>query len=148
LHAIDAMTLDSRMGSDGRRSDTTAGAGNVNVPQLRKAPFAVGPVYITPKELLVVADGAKLWVRPLDMDVLVFLATNAGRVLSRVAIFEAIWQRPLDPHDRSVDVAVRRLRVGLGNTAPGWDFIHTHHRRGYRFEPVVRSKRRGRSGSR
>jgi DNA-binding response OmpR family regulator len=133
------------MRSDGRGLDTTAGTGNVSAPQLRKAPFFVGPVYITPKELLVVVDGTKLWVRPLDMDVLVFLATNAGRALSRVAIFEAIWQRPLDPQDRSVDVAVRRLRVALANTAPDWDFIHTHHRRGYRFEPVMRSKRRATS---
>jgi len=104
------------------------------------ARLVVGPVEIVAPDLLVIVQGREIYPRARDMDVLVLLATNAGRVLSREAIFEAIWRRPLMPSDRSVDVAVGHLRSGLAT--PGWEFFHTHFRRGYRFEPVVRAKRR------
>jgi DNA-binding response OmpR family regulator len=100
-------------------------------------------VEIVPPDLLVIVDGREIFVRPRDMEVLALLATNAGRVLSRAAIFEAIWNRPLDPRDRSVDVAIGHLRTAFSELAPGWEFFHTHFRRGYRFEPVVHAKRRG-----
>jgi len=97
--------------------------------------------------LLVVVDGKRCWLRPRDMEVLALLAAHAGRVLARSAIFEAIWKKPLGPQDRSVDVSVRRLRARLAEAAPEWEFVHTHHGRGYRFEPAARrANRRGRAG--
>lgn len=107
----------------------------------------VGPAEIMPQELLVVVEGTKCWMRPRDMQVLTLLASNAGRVLARDAIFESIWGKPLDPQDRSVDVSIRRLRSRLAEAAPAWEFLHTHHGRGYRFEPTLRRPRRhGRPG--
>ena len=41
------------------------------------------------------------------------------------------------PGDRSVDVYVRRLRVKLEQTLPGWRFIHTHFGLGYRLAPEL-----------
>ena len=120
---------------------------NVVVPHTPGTRIIVGHVEIVPPELLVIVGDDDFSVRPRDMDVLALLATNAGRVLSRDAIFEAIWNRPLDPHDRSVDVSIGRLRTRFSDIAPRWAFLHTHFRRGYRFEPVVRVEKR-RTGSR
>ena len=126
------------------RSPRAAPVGaTVVIPQTPGTRIIVGPVEIDPPELLVVVDGHDFYARPRDMDVLALLATNAGRVLTRAAIFEAIWNRPLDPRDRSVDVSIGHLRTGFAEIAKDWEFLHTHFRRGYRFEPVVRAKRRG-----
>lgn len=102
--------------------------------------ISVGPVEVLPDQLLVVIDGRRLWLRELEMDVLEVLAANAGRLLLRGRIFEAVWGRPLRAHDRSVDVQIARLRSKLAAVAPGWTFIHTHFGEGYRFEPEVRTK--------
>jgi len=108
-------------------------------------PLVVGPVEIIPDDLLVIVDGDKCWLRPRDMDVLVLLASQAGRVISREMIFETIWKKPLEPQDRSVDVSIRRLRARLVEAAPRLEILHTHHGRGYRFEPMRRrSRSRGR----
>ena len=114
---------------------------DVVVPQTPGTRIIVGQVEIVPPELLVIVDDDDFYVRPRDMDVLALLATNAGRVLAREAIFEAIWKRPLDPSDRSVDVSIGRLRTRFSQVAPRWAFLHTHFRRGYRFEPVGHVKR-------
>lgn len=97
------------------------------------------PVEVVPEQLLVVVAGTRIWLRPREMDVMAFLARHPGRVLDRTTIFEAVWGRPLVEHDRSVDVHITRLRRRLAQIAPGWDFIHTHHRGGYRFEPEIRT---------
>ena len=39
------------------------------------------------------------------------------------------------PHDRSVDVFVKKVRQKLGRSAPDWTYIHTHFGVGYRFAP-------------
>jgi DNA-binding response OmpR family regulator len=104
------------------------------------ARLVVEPVEIIPPDLLVIVDGRETIVRARDMEVLVLLATNAGRVLSREAILRAVWNRPFSPSDRIVDVAVGHLRSSLATIAPDWDCFHTHFRRGYRFEPVRKTE--------
>jgi DNA-binding response OmpR family regulator len=110
--------------------------------------LVVGPLEVIADQLLVVADGAQLWLRPREMEVMAFLARHPATVLDRTTIFEAVWGRPLDPQDRSVDSQITRLRRELADVAPGWAFIHTHHRRGYRLEPQPRSGHLARRRSR
>lgn len=40
--------------------------------------------------------------------------------------------------DRSVEVLIRRLRLKLSAACDDWEYIHTHHRAGYRLEPVAK----------
>jgi DNA-binding response OmpR family regulator len=101
----------------------------------------VGPVQILPEQLLVLIEGNRVWLTPREMDVLELLAAHAGRLLTRPTIFGIVWQRPLDPHDRSVDVQVAHLRAKLAKGAPEWEYIHTHSGGGYRFEPEPASPR-------
>ena len=94
---------------------------------------AVSPLRVDPVQRLVSVGPARAWLQPREMDVLVVLLENQDRVLTRSFIFCEVWQRTFDPHDRIVDVNVRRLRACLEKLAPEWVFIHTHHRGGYRF---------------
>ena len=70
-----------------------------------------------------------------ELSVLVELARRADRIVSREQLFRLAWGKEMRPGDRSVDVYVRRLRVKLEQTLPGWRFIHTHFGLGYRLAP-------------
>jgi DNA-binding response OmpR family regulator len=96
-----------------------------------------GPAHIDPMQLRVTIDSKSVWLTAKEMDVLVFLAERPGQVVSRKAIFEALWHGPLTHRDRSVDVRVGHIRSKLASIEPKWIFIHTHQRGGYRFEPTL-----------
>ena len=55
-------------------------------------------------------------IRPLtshQFEILVAMARNAGRVLSRDQIMEAVRGEPLEAFDRSIDVHVSRIRAAI-----------------------------------
>jgi DNA-binding response OmpR family regulator len=79
--------------------------------------------------------GRVLNVKPRELECLVALARNSGRVLSRQQLLELAWRdADLDGinSERTVDVHVRRLRVHLGEDA---HLLRTVVRAGYRLDP-------------
>ena len=68
-----------------------------------------------------------------ELRLLTELGRRADRIVSREELFELVWERPMRPGDRSVDVYVRKLRVKLETALPDWCFIHTHFGFGYRL---------------
>lgn len=80
-------------------------------------------------------SGRTLMLSSRETHLLITLARHAGRILDRDELSQLAWSRNLRPGDRSVDVYVRRLRVKLEQSAPGWRFIHTHVGLGYRLAP-------------
>jgi len=67
-----------------------------------------------------------------EYELLVFLATNGGRVFSRDALLNKIWGYDYYGGDRTVDVHIRRLRAKIE-----WGkhfFIETVRGIGYRFK--------------
>ena len=48
-----------------------------------------------------------------QFDLLVVLAHNAGRVMSRDQIMDALKGQPLEAFDRSIDVHISRIRAEL-----------------------------------
>jgi len=50
-----------------------------------------------------------------QFDLLIALAERAGRVLTREQIMEAVRGRELDSFDRSIDVHIGRIRLGIEN---------------------------------
>jgi DNA-binding response OmpR family regulator len=58
-------------------------------------------------------DGAEKAVTSYQFALLVALAENAGRVLSREALMDLVKGEPLDAFDRSIDVHVSRLRAAI-----------------------------------
>jgi len=74
--------------------------------------------------------------RPVDLSgaeyrVLDILLANAGRVLSRGELTEALRGREHDPFDRSIDVRISRLRQLLGDDARAPNIIKTIYGEGY-----------------
>lgn len=94
----------------------------------------VGQLEIRPAEYIALCDGRPLELAPREFALLTELARRAGRIVSREELFDAVWQRPFRPDDRSVDVYVRKLRAKLARVRPEVDFIHTHFGFGYRLE--------------
>lgn len=97
--------------------------------------LSIGPLEITPDEHLARASGRALTLSIRELRLLTELARRADRIVSREELFELVWERPMRPGDRSVDVYVRKLRVKLDSVMPEWAFIHTHFGFGYRLAP-------------
>jgi DNA-binding response OmpR family regulator len=62
---------------------------------------------------LVRIDGAERSLTSYQFELLVALAENAGRVLSREALMDLVKGEPLEAFDRSIDVQVSRIRQAI-----------------------------------
>ena len=79
-------------------------------------------------------DGAEIALRPKTFAVLRFLVDNAGRLVSKDDLFNAVWPNLAITDDALVQ-SIGELRRALGND--GARLIKTIPRRGYRFESAV-----------
>lgn len=77
-------------------------------------------------------DGRDVRLRPLDLRVLVALASQPDRAVSRAALSEALWGAHTTVDERSIDACVKRLRRALNGAG---DAIVTVRRVGYRLDP-------------
>lgn len=78
-------------------------------------------------------DGALVSLTGAEFDLLVVLAERARRVVSRDELSDALHGRPANPLDRSIDVAVSRLRRKIEASADEPRFIRTVRNGGYVF---------------
>jgi len=92
--------------------------------------------------------GIKLGLQDQPLKVLTALLERPGEIVGRDELRRRLWpEETFVDFDHSLNAAVRRLRVVLGDTAETPRFIETVHRRGYRFltwglvvnEPASRS---------
>ena len=58
-------------------------------------------------------DGTERSLTSLQYELLVALAENAGRVLSRDSLMDQVKGQPLEAFDRSIDVHVSRIRAAI-----------------------------------
>jgi DNA-binding response OmpR family regulator len=96
-------------------------------------PIHAGRLVIRPADHAALVDGRPLALTVRELELLVELASNPERIMTRDELYNAVWGRPLRRRDRSVDVYVRRLRQKLRRSLPNERFIHTHVGLGYRF---------------
>ena len=61
-------------------------------------------------------DGDSIPLSTADFDLLWELACHAGQILGQEALFRSLRGRDYDGQDRSMDVAISRLRRKLGTT--------------------------------
>ena len=61
------------------------------------------------------------------------LADNAGVVVSRAKLREAVYDEASDVDERTIDSHIRRLRAKLRSVDPGFEEIDTLYGLGYRF---------------
>ncbi|HUO12339.1 MAG TPA: response regulator transcription factor [Caulobacteraceae bacterium] len=64
--------------------------------------------------------GRRIELLPMEFKLLEFMMRNAGQILSRRMIFEAVWEYYFDPGTNLIDVHVGRLRrkIDVGNARP------------------------------
>ena len=64
--------------------------------------------------------GRRIELLPMEFRLLEFMMRNAGQILSRRLIFEAVWEYYFDPGTNLIDVHVGRLRrkIDTPGTAP------------------------------
>lgn len=72
--------------------------------------LTVGELSIDLLSREVTRDGGVIDLQPKEFALLHFLAQNAGRVISKTAILERLWDYNFDPQTNVVDVLVCRLR--------------------------------------
>jgi len=70
-----------------------------------------------------------------EFDLLLELARNAGRILSREYLFNSIYSRPYDGLDRTIDVRVSHIRKKLCDNSENPEKIKTVWGKGYLFVP-------------
>ena len=78
-------------------------------------------------------DGTPLGLTTTEFEALSLLARNAGRVLDRDALLRELRGLESDAYNRSIDIAMSRLRQKLGDDAKAPDFIKTVRGAGYLF---------------
>ena len=77
-----------------------------------------------------------LELRPKTFEVLKYLATNAGRLVAKQELYDAVWPNVIVSDD-SIAQCIRELRSRLGDD--DHSLIKTVSRRGYLFDTVVTS---------
>lgn len=82
------------------------------------------------------AGTSELSLTALEMNLLYLLATNAGLVLSRNEILDALWGTDYMPDSNVVDRHIRNLRLKLSNGYHRPRYIATVPGQGYRFVPT------------
>jgi len=88
---------------------------------------------IDPGARTVDVDGTHPDLTPLEFDLLVALAGEPGRVLTRRQLLDRVWGWDFYGDERVVDVHVRNLRNKIGDDATDPRFVATARGVGYKF---------------
>lgn len=99
-------------------------------PPSTEARLDVAGVVLDPASREVFRHGKRVDLTTFEFDVLEQLMRAAGRVLSRDALMESLYQRKATPFDRSIDMHISHLRKKL---EAGDDLIKTVRGVGYQF---------------
>jgi two-component system response regulator CpxR len=78
-----------------------------------KGRLEINGVTIDPGSRSVTCDGHEIEMTTLEFDILEVLMRAAGRVVSRDALMESMYNRKATPFDRSIDMHVSHLRRKL-----------------------------------
>ncbi|MDF7760715.1 two-component system response regulator RstA [Kosakonia cowanii] len=117
-----------------RQRSTTAA--EPAVPSLKQhKTITFGTLSIDPVNRQVLLAGDEVALSTADFDLLWELATHAGQIMDRDALLKNLRGVSYDGMDRSVDVAISRLRKKLLDSATEPYRIKTVRNKGYLFAP-------------
>jgi two-component system, OmpR family, response regulator len=95
------------------------------------AVLRLGPLHLDPAERRATLDGARLELTPREFALLVHLAREGGRVVSRAELLAKVWEIAFDPESNVVEAHVKNVREKLG---PHARLIETVRGQGYRLQ--------------
>jgi two-component system, OmpR family, KDP operon response regulator KdpE len=119
--------LDARIRAVLRR----AGAGSSSAEE----PVVIGQLRIDTAAREVTLAGARIELAPREFDLLAYLASRAGAVVTRRELLTHVWQQPFGGGDDTVDVHLSWLRRKLGESARDPRYLHTVRRVGVKLAP-------------
>ena len=71
---------------------------------------------------------------PMEFEILLYLASNRGKVISSEKLFEEVWKEKYFDSNNTVMVHIRRIREKLGENTKDPKFIKTVWGVGYKIE--------------
>ena len=123
--------LITRVKANIRRVDMTPAPA---APAASAAPAGAGRVTVDEERATIYKDGRPMDLTQREYDLIRYLAARPGKVFSREALMEHVWNYEGYVGDvRAVDVAVRRLREKLEDDPANPQFIKTKRGMGYYF---------------
>ena len=93
----------------------------------------IGDLVIEPSQLRVQVAGAPARLRLKEFQLLLALAREPGRLMTRQKLAQEVWGYDHLASSRTIDVHIRRLRQAVEDVS-AFDYIQTVHAAGYRFE--------------
>ena len=116
------------------RRNEMAGAASAAQAKPAGQRMELGRMAIDPELMVVYKDGRPLELTQREYELLRFLASQPGKVFSREALMEHVWNYEGYVGDvRAVDVAVRRLREKVEDDPAAPQFVVTRRGLGYYF---------------
>lgn len=91
----------------------------------RNEATTVGALVIDPVSREASVDGRSLELSRLEFDLLAYLASRPGEVVSRRDLLAEVWRQPYGGGDKTIDVHLAWLRKKLGETAGDPRYLHT-----------------------
>ena len=86
--------------------------------------LVVGDLRVDTSARVALLGGAMLDLTRKEFDLLAFLASQPGHVVSKREILAAVWDQPLGGADKTVDVHLSWLRRKLGESAAKPRYVH------------------------
>lgn len=106
-----------------------------HVERVEQDELNFGNMHINVSARKVEFDSVDVTLSSHEFDLLLELARNAGKILSREYLFSAIYSRPYDGLDRTIDVRVSHIRKKLRDNPEHPEKIKTVWGKGYLFVP-------------
>jgi len=85
----------------------------------------VGELRVDVRARTVELAGAEVQCNRKEFDILAYLASHAGAVISRRELYGEVWRQPYGGADKTIDVHLSWLRRKLGETAAEPRYLHT-----------------------
>lgn len=125
----------ARVKANIRRNEMVASAAPAGaVPRPAGQRLELGRISIDPELMVVYKDNRPLELTQREYELIRFLASQPGKVFSREALMEHVWNYEGYVGDvRAVDVAVRRLREKIEDDPAAPQFVVTRRGLGYYF---------------
>lgn len=82
-----------------------------------------------------IVSGSRIKLSKREHSVFQHLALNSNKVISKDAIYDAVYGASIDqPFDKVIDVYICKLRKKIASASEsGWQYIETVHGRGYKL---------------
>jgi DNA-binding response OmpR family regulator len=106
-----------------------------SAPTPHARPVAFGDLVVDRASLVVTKGGRHVDLTPMELRLLLELASNAGLVLSRQQLLASVWGQDYLGDSRLVDACVQRLRAKIEDVPAQPQLLRTVRGFGYRFGP-------------